>query len=517
MLEDALLAAQRALGLKPPAEATPFHAEAAGAAERQAPSAPPEPVNALARALAALAANPRGDAQVASDEAGRSAHPLPTETPTTASPAPSSAAARNARTADTATATILPVASPLPLTTPPATLSADNDAAPTPPPVPAVPEEVVPQAATMPTPPTAPNVLATATPPETPQPAPAEATAASPKGATAHTVAEKVAATRTPLPPPSNDRHPDPQTGHAAPRQAIPTMPAPPAAIEAPAAPSAIPSPDGPEVTAPRTIADAARTQTALPAAATHQPDPRRVQPIQPNREERSRDLGGGPRVVRQETHFAPVMRRDPVEGPILRTSGGSAGERPALPQSLPEPNLVIDSLKRALSGLAKSFGTPIDVASPAPSAVQSTSPAAPPPAPSSTTAAPAPTPTPDGPVRIIELQLQPASLGTLTVTMRLSPVGLRVTLSANSRETAQRLTEERSELTEAIRRAGYAGVEVSVEEASAAQSHGGDTFTDTGGSSGGRDESHRGTEPPISAILSSAEDAARSGRPFTV
>lgn len=66
-------------------------------------------------------------------------------------------------------------------------------------------------------------------------------------------------------------------------------------------------------------------------------------------------------------------------------------------------------------------------------------------------------------PVRIVELQLQPASLGALAVTMRLSGSGLRILVSATNRETADMLREDRDALASLIEGAGYDASEIIV------------------------------------------------------
>jgi len=69
----------------------------------------------------------------------------------------------------------------------------------------------------------------------------------------------------------------------------------------------------------------------------------------------------------------------------------------------------------------------------------------------------------PLAPVKIVELSLQPASLGALAITMRLTGTGMRVTVSATSRETADLLREDREALATLINGAGYDASEVIV------------------------------------------------------
>jgi chemotaxis protein MotD len=62
----------------------------------------------------------------------------------------------------------------------------------------------------------------------------------------------------------------------------------------------------------------------------------------------------------------------------------------------------------------------------------------------------------PDAPIRMLTLQLDPPSMGTVTVRMRLTGDAVEVRLSADRPETIQLLREERSALTDAMRSAGY-------------------------------------------------------------
>jgi flagellar hook-length control protein FliK len=95
----------------------------------------------------------------------------------------------------------------------------------------------------------------------------------------------------------------------------------------------------------------------------------------------------------------------------------------------------------------------------------------------------------------VVEIQLHPASLGALTVTMRLSSAGLKVNVTASVRETAQRLDTDKAELNELIRRAGYDAAEISIEAASA-------TDADAGGDGAAGEDRDRparseSAEPP--------------------
>lgn len=203
--------------------------------------------------------------------------------------------------------------------------------------------------------------------------------------------------------------------------------------------------------------------------------------------------------VRRRETHFAPVPPRETVVGggrapghpslpgpaapaaphPLAAAPQPSAVSAPSAPVSAPPARIEAPAV---IGQIAQALATSAGGATP-----QSEPGAAAPPSP------PAPSPAAHamtGPVRILELQLQPAALGALTVTMRLFPSGLKVTMSATSRETAQMLQENRAELSELIRRVGYGGADVSVEHAAAANA-------DAGGSGADRDASSDRRQPP--------------------
>jgi chemotaxis protein MotD len=63
---------------------------------------------------------------------------------------------------------------------------------------------------------------------------------------------------------------------------------------------------------------------------------------------------------------------------------------------------------------------------------------------------------TPGRPVRMLTLQLDPPSMGTVTVRMRLAGDAVEVRLSADRQETTQLLREERGALMDAMQSAGY-------------------------------------------------------------
>jgi chemotaxis protein MotD len=112
----------------------------------------------------------------------------------------------------------------------------------------------------------------------------------------------------------------------------------------------------------------------------------------------------------------------------------------------------------------------------------------------------------------VLEIQLHPATLGVITITMRLSGSGLKISFAASSRDSAQILQEQRAELTELIRRAGYGSPEVTVELAASTENSG-----DEGSSPGhSRDDEAkaRNGEDDASRRTSTAPDVTDSGYP---
>lgn len=78
-----------------------------------------------------------------------------------------------------------------------------------------------------------------------------------------------------------------------------------------------------------------------------------------------------------------------------------------------------------------------------------------------------APLPTTQGEVvKVVELMLKPASLGLVSVTLRLTPSGLRIAVNASERETAERLKDHEGQLQSLFGDAGYrdGAVEVAVQ-----------------------------------------------------
>lgn len=210
--------------------------------------------------------------------------------------------------------------------------------------------------------------------------------------------------------------------------------------------------------------AAAAHAASALPGAGADEPETlaltgsavsaRRHPPARPA------DTGPAPKpvdvaVVRRETHFAPVPA--PPRPEVGVTTGP---ERPPADGSSAALGLLApgDQVRRALNGALS--------APPAEDATDSR-----PHVPRPTGAMPAAPGA--GPLRVLEIQLHPATLGTVSVAMRLSPLGMKVSVSTSLKETAERLQEDRGELVDLFRRAGYDRADVTVEAARTAPDDG--------------------------------------------
>ncbi|WP_226577967.1 flagellar hook-length control protein FliK [Acuticoccus sediminis] len=191
--------------------------------------------------------------------------------------------------------------------------------------------------------------------------------------------------------------------------------------------------------------------------------------------------------VTRRETHFAPVMmpRREGTAAGSAAKSSGTDSPPPASDpaSSAPDARAASDQLGRVLERTVAELRTS-DVRAP------SLQPA---------DAAVRPQPRQAaGPVRVVEIQLQPAALGSLTVTMRLTAGALKVSVVASHRETATRLNEDRGELTQLIRRAGYDASEITVEAAASTQSGWGDDNPSPGGGDRREFEERRQRRPAV-------------------
>jgi chemotaxis protein MotD len=76
----------------------------------------------------------------------------------------------------------------------------------------------------------------------------------------------------------------------------------------------------------------------------------------------------------------------------------------------------------------------------------------------------------PDAPIRMLTLQLDPPSMGTVTVRMRLAGDAVEVRLSAERPETTQLLRQERGALMDAMQSAGYSFDIASIDHSHASQ-----------------------------------------------
>lgn len=156
------------------------------------------------------------------------------------------------------------------------------------------------------------------------------------------------------------------------------------------------------------------------------------------------------PQVVRRETHFPVIQRTDPTSPPLrtppdtlpMATQTGQ-GASPASPSAWYSFDRLAPQVFTALSGAS---GAAADGAT--------------------TRLAPPPAITPSmamGPVKVIEIALQPATLGSLTVTIRLSPSGLKVSVAATERETARTLSEDSAAMADLVKLAGYEVEEIDI------------------------------------------------------
>lgn len=202
------------------------------------------------------------------------------------------------------------------------------------------------------------------------------------------------------------------------------------------------------------------------------------------------------PEVTRRETHFAPVLRL-PTMLPVSEALAVPLRPEVSLETlGYPGPTSAASSLARpAFAQLEQALDTLLSPVDSTKAVENVTAPKA---AGSMV------------PVRIIELQLHPAALGTLTVTMRLSSAGLKVSVMASVRETAERLSEDRDELAALVRRAGYDDAEISIDASSARSA--GDGDADAGGASHGdrRDRSDRPPGAKNTSIESNAGSVTR-------
>ncbi|MEM8853158.1 MAG: flagellar hook-length control protein FliK, partial [Pseudomonadota bacterium] len=159
---------------------------------------------------------------------------------------------------------------------------------------------------------------------------------------------------------------------------------------------------------------------------------------------------GPPPQVIRRETHLPVTHRMDPTQPPSRALSDAltvatpsAQGQSTASPASWYSFDRIAPQVFAALSGGSAIAADP-----------------------SSARTAPQPSVTPSmamGPTKVIEIALQPVTLGTLTVTMRLSPSGLKVSVGASERETARALAEDSAAMAELVTSAGYEVEEIHI------------------------------------------------------
>ncbi len=145
--------------------------------------------------------------------------------------------------------------------------------------------------------------------------------------------------------------------------------------------------------------------------------------------------------ISRQETHLAPVRQPSAIADHVWRRHIGPEIKAELRTEPAKTTSVgVVDQVSQALDGMRS------EVAAKMQQATQQSMPSRSLP-----------------PVKIVEISLQPASLGAIAITMRLTGTGLRVTVSATSRETAEQLREDRDALAALIGSAGYEANEIIV------------------------------------------------------
>lgn len=164
------------------------------------------------------------------------------------------------------------------------------------------------------------------------------------------------------------------------------------------------------------------------------------VRPAQPG------NLPGKPHgqvsVTRLETHLAPVRQPSAIAEHVWRRIAPELKAEPR-PEGAGKAAFaaVADQVSQALDGVRGELQAKLQQAT------------------QQTGTPPRPLP----PVKIVEISLQPASLGAIAITMRLTGTGLRLTVAATTRETADTLREDRGALAALIADAGYDASEIIV------------------------------------------------------
>jgi chemotaxis protein MotD len=112
----------------------------------------------------------------------------------------------------------------------------------------------------------------------------------------------------------------------------------------------------------------------------------------------------------------------------------------------------------------------------------------------------------PDAPIRMLTLQLDPPSMGTVTVRMRLAGDAVEVRLLADRPETTQLLREERGALMDAMQSAGYTFDIASIDHSSARHA------TSGGGHSHAQSDQQQSQQPQAGSQFSNGSSERQSG-----
>ncbi|MEM0908624.1 MAG: flagellar hook-length control protein FliK [Pseudomonadota bacterium] len=151
----------------------------------------------------------------------------------------------------------------------------------------------------------------------------------------------------------------------------------------------------------------------------------------------------GSVNVTRRETHFAPVRAPAAIEAHVVQQHLGRDAAMLAKPETAQASfTAIADQLKAALDGQDGDGEQRFQQALNQQATAAQRTPA---------------------PLRLVEISLQPASLGALAVTLRLTSAGLKVTVSATNRETAELLNEDKDALANLVAQAGYRSDDIEV------------------------------------------------------
>lgn len=202
----------------------------------------------------------------------------------------------------------------------------------------------------------------------------------------------------------------------------------------------------------------------------------------------------------RTPTPASPAAPHLAVTPDATSTDVAAPSERPRTAETTPTTTLVMPPSLTPTQAVARAIAV------------------AAPPAPTPTTAEPS-TPVPSAPPRTMVLQLTPASLGTVTVTMHLAAGGLDLSLGASDVTTGATLRRDKDILASAVQSQGYtlhsltvqgtdAGGATSGDGGFARQDGGGQTFSQAGDPS---QNTGRGHTPSGEGRAGGRNDAAPS------